>query len=172
MCPENPSWILVEGSSAGAIQKAVTEHAGLTKHVVPSTHRVLVYRLDGKGYGVLFEPPIPPYAFTNLIGWLDDPRMTPGAVRAVGWLIAPGDGTRYFLTSQRANAGGDTLVGVSDEGIGVSVFLPDCRVSHGSGRISPTPEPTLPLQGVPPVALFEITVDSDRSFGNPEFAAG
>jgi hypothetical protein len=172
MSPENPSWILLEGSSAAAIEAAVTKHAGLTRPEIPSTHRVLVYPLEGKSYGVFFEPPIPPYAFTNLIGWLDDPRMTPGVVRAVGWLIAPGDGTRYFLTPQRANAGGDTLVGVSEEGVEVSVFLPDCRVRRSSRRLAPGPEPRLPLQGVEPAAVFEITVDADRSFGNPDFAVG
>jgi hypothetical protein len=172
MNPNNPSWILVAGSTAGAIQKAVIAHSDLTEPVLPSTHRVSVFALDADRYGVIFEPPVPPYAFTNLIGWLDDPRMTRGAARAVGWLRAPGDGTRYQLVPERVNAGGDTLVGVSIDGEGVSVFLPDCSVQRHSGQIATIPEPALPPKGVKPVAVFEITVDSDSSFGNPEFVVG
>jgi hypothetical protein len=103
---KNPCWILIEGSSAAAIQKAITKYSGLAKPVLPTVHRVSVFPLDGTRHGVFFEPPVPPYAFTNLIGWLDDPRMTAGAASAVGWLTAPGNGTRYFLAPQRANAGG------------------------------------------------------------------
>jgi hypothetical protein len=168
--PEKPSWILVRGSTAPAIQKAVIEHSGLARHVLPTAHRVSVFQIDGDRYGVLFDPPIPPYAFTNLIGWLDDAKMTSGAVGAVGWLTAPGTRIRYFLAPEKANSGGDTLVGVGTDGTCVSVFLPDCGVSRTTKRTATVPEPDLPLQRMQPVAEFEITVDSDKSFGNPEFA--
>src|SRR4051794_39057101 len=116
MRPGNPSWILVEGSSPEDIRRAVTEHSGVARPVQPSTHQVSVFQVEAGRYAVTFAPPVPPYAFANLIGWLDDPRMTPGSRRAVGWLTAPGSGARYFLAPRRPNAGGDTLAGVGADG--------------------------------------------------------
>ena len=168
---ESPSWILIEGSSPAAIQKAVVKHAGLARHIVPTSHRVLVFALDGERHGICFDPPIPPYEFTNLIGWLDDPRMTAGVVRAVGWLTSPGTGIRYYLASKRTNKGGDTLVGVSAEGDPVQVFLPDCALRPTRERVAPLPEPALSLTEMQLIVEFEITVDSNRSFGNPDFVA-
>ena len=172
MRDEKPSWVLVEGSSPEAIQEAVIKHAAITRPVQPSRYSVSIIQIDATRYGVTFSPAIPPYAFTNLIGWLDDPRMTRGARRAVGWLVAPGSGRRYFLAPQRANAGGGTLVGVGDDGERVSVYLPDGGVKRTAERLPAVPEPEWPAQGTGAVAAFEVTVDSDGSFGNPQFAIG
>ncbi len=172
MRSDNPSWILVEGSNAATIKQAVVEHAGIAAHEQPQPHRVAVFELDAGRFAVTFDPPAPPYAFANLIGWLDDPRMCRGTRRAVGWLVAPGDGTRYFLAPQRANAGGDTLVGVTDDGGRVSVFLPDCSVSRSAARVEVVAEPELPGGDAEPVITFEVTLDGDTSFGNPQFVVG
>jgi hypothetical protein len=172
MRSDNPSWILVEGSDAAAIQRAVVEHSGIAKHVRPQTHRVTVFGLAPGRFAVTFDPPAPPYTFTNLVGWLDDPRMCRGSRRAVGWLVAPGDGMRYFLAPERVNAGGDTLVGVVAGGEGVSVFLPDCSVRHGPVRVEEVAEPELPDADGEPVIAFEVTLDGDTSFGNPQFVVG
>ena len=172
MRPENPSWILVEGSDPDAIQHAVTEHSGLTRPEQPARHRVTIVKLDPGRFGVTFEPPAPPYAFTNLVGWLDDPQMNRGARRAVGWLVAPADGVRYFLGPDRGNASGDTLLGVGADGRRVSVFLPDCSVTTGAARAVADPEPELLAAGAAPVATFEVTLDADPAFGNPRFDVG
>jgi hypothetical protein len=166
MRSENPSWILVEGSNPETIRQAVIEYSGLLKHVKPSRHCVAIMQLSAGRYGVTFDPPAPPYAFTNLIGWLGYPKMTRGVRLAVGWLVAPGSGVRYFL-AQRGNAGGDTLVGVGADGVRVSVFRPSCEVSRSTEVVRDIPEPE--LAGAEPVASFEITVDGDASFGNPQF---
>jgi hypothetical protein len=168
----NLSWILVEGSDAATIQRAIAEHANIAAHVQPQPHQVAVFALGAGRFAVSFTPPAPPYAFTNLIGWLDDPRMCRGSRRAVGWLVAPSGGTRYFLAPQRANAGGDTLVGVSDSGRQVSVFLPDCSVTRSTARVDVVTEPEFPSEDAELVLTFEVTLDGDTSFGNPQFAVG
>jgi hypothetical protein len=169
MRPENPSWILVEGSSPDAIRKAVVEHSELTGKVQPSGHQVTILPLGAGRWGITFDPPAPPYAFTNLIGWLDDPEMTQGARRAFGWLVAPSSGIRYFLAPQSPNQGGDTLVGVGADGSRVSVYLPECAVSRCADRLTAITEPALPASGAP-VVSFEVTLDADTAFGNPQFA--
>ena len=83
MCSDNPSWILVEGSDPATIQRAVIAHSRIAAHERPQTHRVAVFELGADRYAVTFNPPAPPYAFADLIGWLDDPRMCRGARRAV-----------------------------------------------------------------------------------------
>jgi hypothetical protein len=169
MRSDSPSWLLVEGSDAATIQRAIIEHSGIAKHEQPQNHRVRVFELGAGRFAVTFDPPAPPYAFANLIGWLDDPRMCRGSRRAVGWLVAPGDGTRYFLAPERTNAGGDTLVGVAAGGGRVSVFLPDCSVSRSAARVEEVTEPELPDAKARPVISFEVTLDGDTSFGNPQF---
>ncbi|MDY3560325.1 hypothetical protein R5W23_001557 [Gemmata sp. JC673] len=169
MRPENPCWVLVEGSTPADIQSAVVAHAGVAKPVQPDRHRVTIHRLDADRFGVTFDPPAPPYALTNLIGWLDDPRMTRGSRRAVGWLISPGSSVRYFLAPRQAHAGNDTLIGVGSDGRRVSVFLPSCRLDLSGERIAAIPEPDLSARGVEPVASFEVTLDGNASFGNPWF---
>lgn len=165
-------WILVRGGTPEAIRRAVTRYAGLFAHKVPSVHRVVVYRLDGDRHPVRFDPPLPPYAFTNLINWLDDPHMSKGAGGAVGWFTSPGTGVRYFLAPKRPNTGGDTLVGVSDAGEEVEVFLPDCGLRPARNNITPMTEPAVLFPELSPVAEFEVEVDSHRSFGNPDFVTG
>lgn len=169
MRSENPSWILVLGSRPEVIQQAVIEHSRIAKHEQPQHHRVLISALDAGRFAVTFDPPAPPYAFANLIGWLDDPRMCHGTRQAVGWLVAPGDGIRYFLSPQRANAGGDTLIGLADDGARVSVFLPDCSVTRSTARIEAMSEPELSGADTGPVLAFDVTLDADTSFGNPKF---
>jgi hypothetical protein len=169
---DNLSWILVEGSDATTIQCAVVKHSGIAAHEQPQAHRVSIFELGADRFAVTFDPPAPPYAFANLIGWLDDPHMCRGARRAVGWLVAPGDGTRYFLTPQQANAGGDTLVGVTPSGARVSVFLPDCSIRRSAAKVETVAEPELPAAGAEPVVTFEATLDGDASFGNPQFMVG
>lgn len=172
MRSNNPSWILVEGSDPATIQRAVVAHSEIFKHEQPQNHRVKVFRLGRDQFAVTFDPPAPPYAFANLIGWLDDPRMCRDSRRAVGWLVAPGDRMRYFLAPERANAGGDTLVGVAAGGMRVSVFLPDCSVSRRTVRVEEVAEPELPVLDVEPVIAFGVTLDGDTSFGNPHFVVG
>ena len=169
MSADTSSWILVEGGSPDEVQKAVIGHSELTSPEVPTEHRCRVFRLDAARLAVTFDPPAPPYAFTNLINWLDDPRMNKGAKRAVGWLVSPGDGTRYYLAPKGANRGGDTLVGATDDARPVSVFLPSCRLSVGKGKVETEAEPELPGDG--PVAQFDVTFDSNPNFGNLAFAA-
>jgi hypothetical protein len=171
MSRDNRDWILLRGGTPEAIRKAVTRHAGLFAHKVPSKHRVLVYRLDGDEHAVRFDPSLPPYAFANLINWLDDPRMSKGA-GAVGWFASPGTGVRYSLAPKRAGKGGDTLVGVSDAGDQIEVFLPSGRLRRTRHDAAPAVEPEVSFAELSPVAEFEIEVDADRSFGNPDFVTG
>jgi hypothetical protein len=170
MSRDTTSWLLVEGGSPEEVQRAVVKHSTITRPEVPTRHRCRVFRLDAARLAVTFDPPAPPYAFTNLIGWLDDPRMNHGAKRAVGWLVSPGDGTRYYLAPKRANRGGDTLVGATANGRPVSVFLPSCSLRVGQGKVETETEPELP--GGEPAAEFDVTFDSNPDFGNRTFVTG
>lgn len=171
MSRQTRDWIFVRGGTPEGIQKAVVAHTGIAARKVSSVHRVTVHRFVGDGHAVRFDPPLPPYAFANLIGWLDDPRRNAGAAGAVGWFTSPGTGVRYYLAPKRAGRGGDTLVGASEAGEGVEVFLPTCRLRRSRNDAPPPPEPE-PTAGSDPVAEFEIEVDADRSFGNPDFVPG
>ncbi len=166
--PRNPDWILVQGSNPQTIQKAVLKHTGLICPIVPTKHWVLIFQVDEQHFGLRFEPPIPPYSFTNLIGWLGDPKMTKGAIRAVGWLTSPGNGMRYYLTPPPDETGGDTLLGINDAEQVVEVFLPDCSLRRTYEELVFPPGPPMPGK-LKPLVEFEITVDSARSFGNPDF---
>jgi hypothetical protein len=167
MHPENGDWILVQGSDPKTLRGAIVEHSELAGHEEPITLRVSVFRVDAEWYGVRFDPKAPPYAFTNLIGWLDDPRMTPGAVRAAGWYTSPGSGVRYALAPSRPNAGGDSLVGRADDGALVGVYLPECRLYRL--RVGPELPAEPPLGQADPLVQFDIEADADLSFGNPLF---
>lgn len=169
MIKENRDWILVRGGTPKAIQKAVVEHAGVCRHEVPSTHRAAVYAIDGGDHAVRFDPPLPPYAFVNLIGWLDDPKMNKKATGAVGWFASPKTGVRYCLAQKPGGTGGDTLVGVSEAGESVEVYLPSCKLRRSRSEVAPVPEPAVSFTELTPAAEFEIEVDADRSFGNPDF---
>jgi hypothetical protein len=54
----------------------------------------------------------------------------------------------------------------------VSVFLPDCSVNSSAARVEAIPEPELPDADAEPVSTFEVTLDGDASFGNPQFVVG
>ncbi len=170
MCHQNPSWILVEGCLPATIQNATIEHSGLCGHELPTRHRVTLLQLGRNHYGLVFDPPIPPYAFTNLVSWLGDPNMAEGSRGAMGWFVSPGSGTRYFFASAASNPGGDTLSGVAHDGTLVSLYLPDGALSAGVIPVVAIPE--FPLGPASPIGEFGITVDSNRGFGNPDFVLG
>lgn len=169
---QNPSWIRVTGSSAAAIQQAILEYSQSAAHAAPTTVEAKILRLDSNHFAVVFEPSAPPYAFTNLINWLSDPNMTQGAEAAAGWLASPGSGRRYYLAPDEVHAGGDTLLGVDQEGRPVSVYLPDGAATYRAGPVPTEAEPALPTAGYEPDLVFEVALDADRSFGNPEFVVG
>ncbi len=168
MNQRDTSWILVEGSDANTIQHAVIEHSKIARPELPQTYRVSIHDIGDNRFAVMFDPPSPPYAFANLIGWLHDPRMCRGTKRAVGWLVAPGNGTRYFLMSD-GKVGGDTLVGISGAGRAISVFLPDCSATRTKTKVKEVPEPELPEFDSKTSVNFEVTLDADTAFGNPDF---
>ena len=95
---------------------------------------------------------------------------------AAGWLISPGAQPRYYLAPDPANPTGDTLVGVSSAGTTVSVYLPDCTLERATGSPaagnlavgSIAAEPAFPAVDQP-ITSFEVTLDGDTSFGNPQF---
>lgn len=166
----NRDWILVRGGTAEAIRAAVVGHSKVAAPVAPAEFRVQVYRLGGGDHAVRADPPLPPYTFANLINWLDDPAET-GAASAVGWLTSPGSGTRYSLAPKVANAGGDTLVGLGDDGERVEVFLPDCSLTAAHNRFTPADEPAIDFSQLQPAEEFVVIADADRDFGNPDFVA-
>lgn len=170
MHPENGDWILVYGSKPEAIRKAVEGNSSVSACEVPSSHRVSIFGLDSDRFGVRFYPKILPYDFVNLIAWLNDPELTPGSTRVLGWLTSPASGVRYYLTPKRPNEGCDTLLGVRSDGVPVSVSCSGCRLSRTPGGIDPIPEP--PESSAVPLTEFEITADADRSYGNPDFVEG
>lgn len=165
----NRDWILVRGGTAGAIRAAVVRHSQVAAPVAPAEFRVQVYRLGGGGHAVRADPPLPPYTFANLVNWLDDPDETAGAASAVGWITSPGSGTRYFLAPRIANAGGDTLVGIGDDGERVEVFLPDCSLTAVRNRFPSADEPAIDFSQLQPAEEFVVVADADRDFGNPDF---
>ena len=68
-----------------------------------------------------------------------------------------------------ALVGGDTLVGLGDYGASVEVFLPDCSLRRVRAKVTAAPEPAVAFAALAPVEEFEVEVESDRSFGNPDF---
>jgi hypothetical protein len=168
MNQQHTSWILVEGSAADTIQQAVIEHSKIARPEVPQNYNVSIHDIGDNRFAVMFDPPAPPYAFANLIGWLHDARMCRGSSRAVGWLVAPGNGTRYFLMPD-GKAGGDTLVGISGAGRTISLFLPDCSATRTKTKVKEVPEPELPAFDSNSGVTFTVTLDADTAFGNPDF---
>lgn len=164
----NPDWILVKGSNPEAIRAAVIAHSEVARHELPARFRVSVYALGDDRHAVAFDSPIPPYDLTNLINWLDDAKMCAGSGGAVGWLMSPASGVRYFLAPKPGKAG-DTLLGIGTDGKRVEVFLPDCSVSFARHKLTPTPEPAVALTELTPAVVFEVSLDANPDFGNPEF---
>jgi hypothetical protein len=160
-------FILVEGGDKDSLGRAVTENTSLYPAELPSSHLCEIFAVAGGSFVLRFDPALPPYAFTNLLGWVADPANVPGVRGAVGWIRSPSSGQRYVFRPDVDNPAGDTLRGVSAAGEIVSLYLPETTltvVARSGGVFDP---PRLPVLSGAPATVFEVTVDADPSFGNP-----
>jgi hypothetical protein len=166
MFPGNPDWILVVGAGEDEIEEAVRSHFSLSEPETPVTTTVSLAPLPGGRWALRFEPRLPPYAFTNLVNWLDDGEVL-SSDGAVGWLTAT-SGVRYLIQTDLDNPDGDTALALSDRGEPFDVYLPETTLRPRSARVRSVREPLVPERGEPK-RRFEVVVEADPSFGNPDF---
>jgi uncharacterized protein (TIGR02996 family) len=167
-----PDWILLEKGDPKTIQAATVRHTELTPPEVPTQHQVSLFALGPGRFGLVFWPPLPPYEFCNLVGWLGDPRRNKGVASAAGWLTSRRTGVRYLVTPDPAHIGGDTLLAASMMGQPMRVYLPDCglrRAAEGRPRVE---EPRWAPAEAECLRTFEVEADSNPGFGNLEFVEG
>jgi hypothetical protein len=156
--------IVLRHPSARSVAEAIVEHSILTQPTVPSTHRCRI-RSAAAGLIITFEPDLDPYSFTNLIAWLSNGASADGC--AVGWFASRTAEERFRLWPDRSNISGDTLLGESDRGRRISVYLPETLV-----QLRSTAEPRHLMEPVVAGAVveeFDVVSDSDPEFGNPDF---
>jgi hypothetical protein len=110
-----------------------------------------------------------PYAFANLIAWLNEPPAIEHVSDAVGWYSSRSSGVRYFLRPDDINTAGDTLVGVPPSGSAVSVYLPELNVCELTSQVAYVSDTDLVPRDVAAVLVFDVVLDVDESFGNPNF---
>jgi hypothetical protein len=75
-------------------------------------------------------------------------------------------GTReYFLKPEVENEWGDTLVGSSNSGTSIRIYVPETGMSEITQTLEYEPEPRISLHSKP--VSFSITLDTDISWANP-----
>jgi hypothetical protein len=167
MFPGNPDWILVVGGSEDEIEEAARSYFSLSEPEIPVTTTVSLAPLPGGRWSLRFEPRLPPYAFTNLVNWLDDGEVL-SSDGAIGWLTAS-SGVRYVLQTDLDNPDRDTALALSSRGESFEVYLPETTLRRRSARVRSVREPLVPETGHPS-RRFQVVVEADPSFGNPGFA--
>lgn len=146
--PEGEDWICVRHGDVGTIVKLIGEHATLYGDRGPLRIEVRVAELPGTGFwGVTFSPKLYPYAFCNLITWLDAPPGGEDVRDAIGWYTSPATGRRHVLFPEHSNEMGDTQIGCDAEGNRVRLYLPMLEMSPASRAVVPPKEPNLPTGG-------------------------
>ncbi len=164
-------WIRVRRGSVDQICAAAKEYASLYEPVSPHKVSAVVSRSFDKSFVVRFLGATPPYAFNNLLLWLDRPPGMPEVGDAQGWMTAPGSGIRYGLIPDHDNPDGDTLVGSSVEGQSIEVYSPECAVCLRNRPLGKTlTEPRLDLAALSGSVEIELLFDADTDFGNPPFS--
>ncbi len=177
-------WILLQEGTANDIKVAIREYATLYEPVVPRNVEVWIRQLSTKEWAVVFPESIPPYTFTNLVGWLNEPPDMPAVSGAVGWYTAAGRNQRYLLVPDISNEAGDTLIGRTKDGECIDVYLPETLITMRPNTMRPNTmrpntmrpnvdswidEDSRSLESSRGVDEFEITIDADVNFGNPGF---
>jgi len=162
-------WILVKHGTPELIRAAVLSHADVTVPEKPQAFTARVTPLSSGGHAVEFNDKAPPYAFANLISWLNDPPDIEDVSDAIGWYTSPSTEIRYFLRPDDDNPSGDTLVGASKDSESISVYLPELAVCRRSSQVGYVSDTDLVQQNAAPVLSFDVVLDVDESFGNPKF---
>jgi len=162
-------WILVQDGTAERIKEAIFSHAEICGKESPRTHPVRIIPLAAGGHAVEIDGKPHAYEFANLLGWLDQPPDVEGVSGSTGWYTSRSTETRYVLKPDTGNPAGDTLLGVSQAGQSISVYLPELSVSRTSGGVAYLDEPDrVPREGETAMS-FEVVLEADESFGNPDF---
>jgi hypothetical protein len=162
MRAENPDWILVESGGAEAIEEEIRSYFSLSEPDLPVTTAVSLTLLPDGRCAIRFEPALPPYAFTNLVNWLDRHG-------AVGWFTSRKSRARYLIRTDDENPRRDTALALSDRGKSFEIYLPETSVTPKAHPVTSVREPLLP-ESAEPSRRFEVIVEADPSFGNPDFS--
>ncbi len=162
-------WIHVKDGLPDQLKVAILAHASVTKPEQPKTFTVRLAPIDSGGHAVVFDAPPPPYAFANLVCWLDNPPRANEVSHATGWFTSPASGVRYSLRLDESNPSGDTLIGTTKSGESISVYLPDLSIRKLSTKFDYIDDAKLVPKKFEPVMSFEVVFDVDESFGNPRF---
>lgn len=164
---EGPDWINVRLGSPSEVQRAVESYSELSEHLECREVMAEITKIQDGTVGVTFSEHIPPYAFLNLMGWLNGPPDVEGVTSATGWYSSPSSGIRYAFWPDESNPQGDTLIGVSSEGERVSVYQPDLSFCRRSQPVDQPSEPTLESTKDSIRMKFLVPVEVMENFGNP-----
>lgn len=160
-------WILVENGSLSDVRAAIGDYDGLAREERPRVFRVELHPQSSGAVAVVLPDGIPAYDLANMTGWLSAPPDQVDVNGAASWIVAPGDGVKYYLEPETANPQGDTLIGASALGQPVRVYLPETGISEVSSVHLYKEEPKIELSPQPD--KFEVTLDTSTAFGNHPF---
>jgi hypothetical protein len=160
MSSANPDWIRVQGTPESTRQSLLQRTGGFPRKLVPTEHRVFVYKLDNRTHGVCFEPRVPLYWTIDFLSWLSDGRMSAGVASAVGWITSPGTGVRYFL-SRVPGQPTDTIHGLSAGGMPIEINIPTMAARPSYVLLDAMPEPLLQRKPDQLILDFKVSIDSD-----------
>lgn len=159
--------IFVENGNVDLIKQAILAHAGIVAPVQPRTFTATITRVSPGGFAITFDRKVPPYDFANLVGWLNEPPGIEQVSHCMGWYRSRSTDEKYCLLPDDLNVRGDTLVGVSENGLTISIYLPDLTIKETHHHIKF--REFLGDRIAEMAVEFEIELDVDESFGNPDF---
>jgi len=161
-------YIHVKQGSIEEIKNEIIKHSELTKHELPTKITVHLWNTT-EGVYVYFPNGTTTYNFINLISWLNYPPGKEHIGYSKGWVQVNEKRGTYFLLPDEENERGDTLIGTSNKSETIRIYLPEARISLASKKI-PYEIPLLVLQeSATPDLSFEIYIDINPDFGNPDF---
>ncbi len=161
--------IFVRNGSLAAVKKAIIEHSALIEEEAKVTVEVGLQKYQSGWVAISLPQGMVVYELINLIGWLNAPPGIDGVSDSIGVISPPNSKICYTLQLDRLNEWGDTLVGFSNSGKSVSVYLPDaglCETTREPGLIL---IPNFESDAVVEKCSFTVEVNANSDFGNPEF---
>ncbi len=160
-------WILVKNGDIADVRAAIIDYDDLTKEIVAGTFAIELHPQTDGQLAVLLPNGFPAYDLVNMTGWLSSPPDQPSVYDAVAWITSPADGTKYYLEPEIENTWGDTLIGASNKGSSIRVYLPETGVSEISTPLTYKKEPIIDRLQDP--IKISITLDKSTDFGNQNF---
>lgn len=159
--------ILVGSGGVSDIRDAIIEYDGLVREESPAVFRVELHPQSSGEVAVVLPDGLPSYDLANMTVWLSAPPGQLDVNGAASWLVAPKSGLKYFLEPEYDNPHGDTLLGSNSAGQSIRVYVPETGVSEVSADHAYWDQPEIETSSQP--IVIELTLDTDTSFGNPDF---